>query len=1024
MNRLGGAVVAAALAASLAIAWPAAASSAGASSVGRASSGTSSVGAGPGTAAATLDPAVEQVLAALPPGATTTVVVTLRGRANLAGLADRDRGARVRGVVAALRATADTAQRPLRAALKVRAAHGEVTAVRPLWVVDGLTVTGTAPVVRQIAARADVERVALDSVVVTPTAGAAGPNVAAVHAPELWDQGVTGAGVVVATLDSGVDVSHPDLISRWRGGSNSWFDPYGQHPTVPTDLTGHGTATTGVIVGGDSSGTAIGVAPGARWIAAKIFDDSGAATLTALHQAFQWVLDPDGDPSTADAPQVVNGSWSLGSGPGCDLALQPDVQALRAAGILPVFAAGNFGSAASTSVSPANYPESLAVGAISATGLVAASSSRGPSTCGGRGGQFPDVVAPGVNVLTADRYGLYQQVSGTSVAAPHVAGALALLIGAVPALAVDRERDALTGTATDLGIAGPDPKYGFGRVDALAAYRWLTSGPDFAVDLSPGVVTVQPGGTASLAATVTPANGFTGDVSLSLSGLGADQATWASQPAVVTGGAGSATLTVVTSPGLPPGTYPLVVTAVSGGTTRLASAALTVTSPPGDVAGPTTATPVLVGTPANGSADVAVHAIADDTATGGSAIAAGEYTVDGGLGAPMSVSAAGAVADLDATIPAAVVAGLADGPHTVAVRARDAAGAWGPAASTTLVVDTLRPTVTALVSPDPTQGAPTATLSGTATDANGIVAAEWFDGADPGPGHGAVMVLTGTGTGTGSTALTASVDVAAWSPGSHTLVVRARDAAGNWSAGTPVSLTVTATAASLSFSTLGSSNPPTVTGTADDADVYAWSGSAFSRAFDASTHGVPVGANVDGLDRVDATHLYLSFADTVSITGLGTVEDEDVVYYADGVWSLWFDGSARGLTSANLDLDAISVVGGTLYFSTLGNTNPPGVAGTADDADIYSWNGTGFARVLDATAVGIPAAANVDGFVRVDGTHDYFSFAADTTVTGLGAVQDEDVVHRSGTSWNTYFDGTAHNLTSANLDIDAFDIEL
>src|SRR3972149_324648 len=113
-------------------------------------------------------------------------------------------------------------------------------------------------------------------------------------------------------MHTGADVSHPDLVTRWRGGSNSWFDPYGQHPMTPTDLSGHGTWTMGVIVAGDAGGTSIGVAPQASWIAVKIFDDQDSSTATAIHQGFQWLLDPDGNPATPDAPDVVNNSWSFG----------------------------------------------------------------------------------------------------------------------------------------------------------------------------------------------------------------------------------------------------------------------------------------------------------------------------------------------------------------------------------------------------------------------------------------------------------------------------------------------------------------------------------------------------------------------------------------------------------------------------------------------------------------------------------------------------------------------------------------
>ncbi|MCW2797476.1 hypothetical protein, partial [Nocardioides sp.] len=133
--------------------------------------------------------------------------------------------------------------------------------------------------------------------------------------------------------------------------------------------------------------------------------------------------------------------------------------------------------------------------------------------------------------------------------------------------------------------------------------------------------------------------------------------------------------------------------------------------------------------------------------------------------------------------------------------------------------------------------------------------------------------------------------------------------------------------------------------------------------------------------------------------------------------------TANGLTYASEDLDAISIDGGTLYFSTLGNTNPPGVVGTADVADIYSFDGTSFARVWDATAVGFGTTANVDGYVRVDATHYYLSFSGlTTTVPVLGTVQDEDVVYSNAGARSVYFDGTSHGLTTDNLDVDAFDV--
>ena len=345
--------------------------------------------------------------------------------------------------------------------------------------------------IAEIAARPDVASVTPDEIPIVPAAievpaapaSASAPSSAApesnlskVNAPAMWALGYTGQGVVVANLDSGVDIAHPDLSGRWRGGTNSWFDPYGQHPSVPTDLSGHGTATMAVIVGGDAGGTSIGMAPGATWIAARIFNDSGTATATAIHAAFQWVLDPDDNPATADAPEVVNNSWAYGT-PGCNLAFQPDLQALLSAGIVPVFAAGNYGPGASTSVSPANYPEALAVGGTKATDAIDGTSSRGPSACGETSSTYPELVAPGVNIHTADLFGLYQAATGTSMAAPHVAGALALLLSAHPGLSASSLAAALTGSAIDRGTAGPDNTYGYGRLDVLAAHNALAGGP-------------------------------------------------------------------------------------------------------------------------------------------------------------------------------------------------------------------------------------------------------------------------------------------------------------------------------------------------------------------------------------------------------------------------------------------------------------------------------------------------------------------------------------------------------------------
>jgi bacillopeptidase F len=303
-------------------------------------------------------------------------------------------------------------------------------------------------------------------------------NLSAIHAPEMWDAGFTGQRVVVATMDTGADGNHLALASTWRGGTNSWLDPYGQYPDFPYDGHGHGTAVMGILSGGINKGFAIGVAPGARWIAVKIFDDANNATFSKIHLGFQWLLDPDGDPNTDDAPDIVNNSWGLHDQVNqCILEFSEDIDLLNSAGIVVIFAAGNEGPQAATSISPANNPGSFSVGSVASSQVIYLSSSRGPSPCLEQ--IFPDVVAPGVNILTADLTsgGAFPNAStyltGTSAASPHAAGALALLLSALPDIETDILQTVLRESAQDLGIPEPDDIYGWGLIDVWAAFQEL-----------------------------------------------------------------------------------------------------------------------------------------------------------------------------------------------------------------------------------------------------------------------------------------------------------------------------------------------------------------------------------------------------------------------------------------------------------------------------------------------------------------------------------------------------------------------
>jgi serine protease AprX len=417
-----------------------------------------------------LDPVLVDVLAATPPGQDVAVVATLRDPADRP--LPRGQVTARTAVVHSLRTRAARTQ----AALLGMLTRDGASAVTPLWIRDQVAFRASAGVVRRVAARPDVELVALDEAPITPgtvpaaataatSATPVGWGVSAVGAPNVWAT-TTGAGAVVADLDTGVDVTAPDLAATYRGGAGSWFDPYNQHAT-PTDVNGHGTWTTSIMTGGSNTGTAVGVAPGAHWIAARVFDDSGRATTSAIHAAFQWAL-------TA-APQVVNASWTSTSTT-CSTEFEADLAALRAVGTLTVVAAGNSGPAAGSGTAPATLPEAVAVGSVDQSSVVDPSSSRGPAPCAGRT-TFPDLVAPGVAVPVTDLGGYPFTASGTSMAAPHVAGVLALLAAAHPGLSADAQEQALLGGARDVYPPGPDSASGAGEVDAAQSMSLLGTSP-------------------------------------------------------------------------------------------------------------------------------------------------------------------------------------------------------------------------------------------------------------------------------------------------------------------------------------------------------------------------------------------------------------------------------------------------------------------------------------------------------------------------------------------------------------------
>jgi subtilisin family serine protease len=431
----------------------------------------------PAAEAAILSPELEQAMSQAQ-SQELPILIRVHGKPGLEAFKNLPMKMKRSAIAAALRDAANRNILPLENSF----ANSGGRDFKMLWIIHGMALKARPEVIRRLAAIPLIKSIELDCIVNAPPPpppASFNPewNLLSIGIPDVWNLGYRGEGVVIATMDTGVDINHPDLASKYRGGTNSWLDPYGEHAT-PFDASGHGTQVMGVLVGGSAGGTSIGVAPDARWIAAKVFSDTGQTSYSKIHLCFQWLLDPDGDPNTLDAPDVVNVSWGLNNVNTCNSEFSPDVAALTAANIGVVMAAGNSGPLPSSSISPANLPGALAVGAVDSNNTIALFSSRGPNACDGS--VYPHLTAPGVGIRTSHlTYGTfldsYITASGTSIATPHAAGALALLVGAFPSLPVDQLEAALLASASDLGVEGPDNNYGWGIINQGNAFNVLSS---------------------------------------------------------------------------------------------------------------------------------------------------------------------------------------------------------------------------------------------------------------------------------------------------------------------------------------------------------------------------------------------------------------------------------------------------------------------------------------------------------------------------------------------------------------------
>ena len=436
-------------------------------------------------------------------------VVEFSARADLTNAAATrgwaQRGTKVRDTLVA------TARRSQARALGVVAATPGARA-RSHWLTNVLVVDGDASLARRLSRLDEVSAVRaertfplvdpVERAAVTPAAEGDTPwGITKIGAENAWADGIIGSGVVVATIDTGVEYGHEALVTQYRGNTGggtfehayNWWDPTGICGDSPCDNDGHGTHTMGTIAGGDGPGPFtpdIGVAPGARWIAAKGCE-SAFCTEGSLLSSGEFMIAPtdlDGaNPDASKRPDIVSNSW--GGGPG-DEFYSEVVQAWRAAGIVPVFAAGNPGPECGAGGSPGDYAESFSVGATDIDDEIAEFSGRGPSVFEKVN---PDVSAPGVDVVSSLPGDSYGSLSGTSMAAPHTAGTLALVLAAEIGLAgaVDTLTDALRSTAIDRidescgGADDGDPNnvYGDGRIAADLAVTLVATGGTLAGDV-------------------------------------------------------------------------------------------------------------------------------------------------------------------------------------------------------------------------------------------------------------------------------------------------------------------------------------------------------------------------------------------------------------------------------------------------------------------------------------------------------------------------------------------------------------
>ncbi|MGE5682224.1 MAG: S8 family serine peptidase [Bacillota bacterium] len=425
-----------------------------------------------------------------------------------------------------LRENSEISQRNLLSVIEKKKEDLTVRQYQSFWIANIIAIEVKKEFVYELSLRDDIEIMDVDAPVknevitdiradaLRKTASSVEPGIKIINADKLWKLGITGKGRLVMNIDTGVDGDHPALKDKWRGrrvsAKQAWLD-LKNNTSVPYDSVNHGTHTMGLSLGSSKlTGDTVGVALDAEWIASNALTGGNPHTSRTI-TAFQWAMDPDGNPSTtSDVPDVINCSWYDGDTTinYCDNnnIYKRVLDALEQAGIGVIFSAGNNGAKPQTISNPQNINTSL-VNTFCVANIdgqkylqgdlnpVYANSSRGPSICGGTGSLLikPEVSAPGTYVRSSVPGGKYAEMPGTSMAAAYVSGAYALLKQSNPEKSAAEIKLALYYSAKDLGEPGEDNVYGMGLIDVFEAFKYLNppdkTAPTKISDLSVSLVT-------------------------------------------------------------------------------------------------------------------------------------------------------------------------------------------------------------------------------------------------------------------------------------------------------------------------------------------------------------------------------------------------------------------------------------------------------------------------------------------------------------------------------------------------------